>query len=306
MSILLYNQVTQRFAFLSHNCTVLGSLLTGVFGGDETGDSLVAAATNPCHINWRPWGLTSFDPSHAMMNWRRLLILSAVLFVSSALLFDRAFGQTGADFSLSYRKLPAALQRFYAAETEHRVLSIDDAAKRPVLKKFIASIEQSSDEAVIHTVEGPILATSSATLTALFPGWKFYVVPFEMKKNPDYQGNVSIASGLYSVLGVGKVGKRAEFFGYGNYDEFGQFLADNRIRIRAARDAERITTAYYHIYRRGRPKIKPRKSGPNAWHLSPHVVRDREYYYDIATAEDGTVVSGILRSRTATDTPKKD
>ena len=126
---LIYKHVTRRVLFCVHNHIDWGSFLTSVYCRRERTEMPMAS-----------------------VNIRSILIQSLAfllpLCVLPALSGDRAAAQTDADFDLPFQKLPAGLKRFYASETEHRVLSIDDAATRPVLKKFIDSIEKSSDKAV--------------------------------------------------------------------------------------------------------------------------------------------------------------
>jgi hypothetical protein len=176
-------------------------------------------------------------------------------------------------------------------------LSATEVAEKRTLNHYIKSLEGKRDRAIIYTVKGPVSEISSDPLAKLFPKWKFYVVPYQMRKNPAFKGPVAIADGLYNVLGVNDRDEPAEFFGYGNHEEVGRFLASNKVRLRNAEEGRQIWTVICHLLRKGGPNTEPRRKEPNLWHLGVELSGDREYYYEIRTAEDGTVLSGKLQSQ---------
>src|SRR4051812_29438749 len=61
-------------------------------------------------------------------------------------------------------------------------LSAAQVAERKDLSQYLKSLKGKSDKAVIYKVKGPVSEISSDTLGTLIPKWKFYVVPYEMKK----------------------------------------------------------------------------------------------------------------------------
>lgn len=188
--------------------------------------------------------------------------------------------------------------QFHVEGSGIRALSEADIDKKQPLRKYVKSIEAQSGNAIIYTVVRPVYGISSDILAALFPKTNFYIVRYQMKKHPRFKGAIAIAGGLYNVIGVNDRGEHAEFYGYGNYDEFGGYLASNRVRLSNAEEGRQIWAAYCHIYRKGWPRAEHRRAETTEWHLEPHIVGDREYYYEIRTNDEGTVLSGVLQSRT--------
>jgi len=148
-------------------------------------------------------------------------------------------------------------------------------------------------------VTGPISEISSDALGTLFPKWKFYVVPFAMKKNPRYRGPVAIPGGLYNVLGVSDAGERTEFSSSGNHEGVGKFLASQKVPVRNAEDGRQIWTAICHLLRQGTPNAESKMEGPNLWRLGAEVSGDDQFYYEVRTSEDGAVLSGKLQFQRA-------
>jgi hypothetical protein len=187
--------------------------------------------------------------------------------------------------------------RFEVSGSPLTPLSADDVTKRRPLLDFLKSIEAKSDEDVIMSIDGPVFAISSDVASKLFPEWRFYVVPFRMRKHPKSKTRVAIAEGLYSVLGVDSRGKTFEFYGSGNYDEFGRFLASQGARLRNLDEARQIWRAYCHVHRYGAPLLEPKEVTPTRWHLGVQLGPDREYYFEVRTSAEGAVQSFRLESR---------
>ncbi len=179
-------------------------------------------------------------------------------------------------------------------------LSAAEVAKRKVLSKHVKSIEAMSDEEIIFTVKKSVCEISSETVAELFPKWTFYVVPFEMEKNSNFKGKVSIAFGLYDVLGARDTGEMALFPGTGNHDDFGEFLAAQKVPLRNVQEGKLVWTAMCQILRSGSPPIEPKMAGPNLWHLGEHTVGKHTYFYEVHTTKDGIISSGILKSQPIT------
>ena len=172
-----------------------------------------------------------------------------------------------------------------------------EVAKKPALRDFVRKIEGWSNSAIIYTVDGPLFEIQSETLAAMFPKWTFHIVPYREERHPDTKELVSIAGGLYFVIATNERGERVEFFGYNNHDDFGAFLASNKIRLRNNDDAKKIWTAYCHTIRHDSPTIESKKADATTWKLGWRMVMDnREYYYEVQTLEDGTIKSGSLRN----------
>jgi len=178
-------------------------------------------------------------------------------------------------------------------------LSPAQLAERKGLIQYLKSLEAKKDPAVIYKVRGPISEISSDTLGTLFPKWKFYVVPYAMKKNPRYKGPVAIAGGLYNVFGVSDAAEKAEFSNSGNHEDVGKFLASLKVPVRNAQDARQVWTAICHLLRQGTPNAESKMEGPNVWRLGVEVSGDEQFYYEVRTSEDGAVLSGKLQFQRA-------
>jgi hypothetical protein len=176
-------------------------------------------------------------------------------------------------------------------------LSAAQVAERKALSQFLKSLEGKSDRTFIYKVKGPVSEISSDTLGTLFPKWSFYVVPYDMKKNPRFKGPMAIPGGLYSVFGAKDSGETAEFASSGNHEDVGKFLAAEKVTLRNAQEGRQLWNAICHLLRQGTPNSESRKEGPNLWYLGVEVSGDEEFYYEMRTAEDGTVLSGKLQFR---------
>jgi hypothetical protein len=178
-----------------------------------------------------------------------------------------------------------------------KALSADAVAKIPALNDFLKVLVAKGNKQIVFTIKEPVYQISSDALAMLFPKWTFYIVSFTEEKHPNYKGDINIAFGLYYVVGVNDRGERVEFWAHNNHEEFGRFLASHGVRLRNADEARQIWTAYCHLHRQGWPKWEPRKEGPTLWHLGVQVANEREYYYEVRTNEDGTVLSGQVQTR---------
>lgn len=183
-------------------------------------------------------------------------------------------------------------------------LSAAEVAASKVLSQYLKSLEGKSDQVILYKVKGPVGEIESDPLAALFPKWKFYVVPYAMEKNPNHKKPVAIALGLYNVLGINDHGESCESFGLGDYEGVGKFLAANKVPLRNAQEGKLIWVAICHLVRKGWADSESRLAAPDLWHLGVRVSGDYEYYYEVRTGKDGIVLSGTLHSKSAKS--KKD
>jgi len=178
-----------------------------------------------------------------------------------------------------------------------RQLSAAEVRESKVLSQYIKSLEGKSDKAIIYRVKGPVSEVTSDALATLFPKWKFYVVPYEMKKNPNYKKPVAIPGGMYNALGVNGRDEPVEFAAYGDHEDFGKALAANKIPLSNAKEGRLIWLAACQLLRKGWVEVEPRQAAPDVWHLGLQVTGDFEYFYEVRTDEDGIVSSGKYQAK---------
>ncbi len=158
--------------------------------------------------------------------------------------------------------------------------------------------------AYLDVHEDDIHVIKSDVLDSVFKDYVFVYVPYEQKVPKDKRHLYHIAVMLYNTIAIDDTGsKRYIFPGHGNYEQFGDFLRDECIRVKSMEDAKKIWKAFSHIHKKGWQGDFI-QADENRWKLARHVndfraisdyeeIRE-EYYYLLELAEDKTVRKGRL------------
>lgn len=166
--------------------------------------------------------------------------------------------------------------------------------------------EQKRDEHGIYLdiKEENIVLIKTDVLDKLFKDYIFVCIPYELIPPKGKEKVYSIAYGLYKTIAIDENGKNTYgFFGYGNYEEFADFLRNQHIKVKSKEDAQKIWEAFCHIHQKGwegdfvqvdENKWKLARQVKDFRSISSYEEIKEEYYYLLELAEDKTVVSGGL------------
>ena len=130
-----------------------------------------------------------------------------------------------------------------------------------------------------------------------FPMHRFYLLSYEDHAVPGKEREVAIAIGLYVTLGLGPEGKLHWFHGSGNYEEFGLFLAAQKITIKSREDAIAVWRAYCEIHRRGLKEARVEHPAETTWYLGCTDADKMTWFYEVKTDAAGVVLTGVAGIR---------
>lgn len=178
-------------------------------------------------------------------------------------------------------------------------ISRDDPIQSTLLawKKKIAQRYDAS----IHTrpMFGSWSEISSKSLKELFPEYRFFTISWNEAATVGGKGDmhVSRAVGLYSIFAwhPEKSGW-TEFYGFGNYEEYGQFLSQQQILLESEDDARLIWECFCDIHQKHWKMQGVERRGESVWHLGATVIDNFRYYYQIDVDKSGKVVSANLHA----------
>lgn len=145
---------------------------------------------------------------------------------------------------------------------------------------------------------------SAPSLTKLFPGYRFLTLVWneerdETVKEPDGvfdQGT----PGLSTILAYDNERRKpTEFQPYGNYEEYGSFLAKHKVKLATDADARVIWDAFCDLHGKQWQKQGIKRKHEKAWHLGTTTIEGTCYYYEVLLDDQKQVVSGQLRSEDA-------
>ncbi|MBM80609.1 MAG: hypothetical protein CMJ78_08460 [Planctomycetaceae bacterium] len=147
---------------------------------------------------------------------------------------------------------------------------VQDSELHPIVMKHQAEVEQ-------KYVEGKCkLATftkwcevNSSAAEKMFPNWRYAAVRWDEKRNPKWKKPVSLAARLSKTLVIDAKRKKivAELYGWGNYEAFGKLIVDRRVKIKDAKQARLVWTAFCELHRKFSPTAKIERASDNEWRL---------------------------------------
>lgn len=155
-----------------------------------------------------------------------------------------------------------------------------------------------------HTLAqfGPWMEIPSPSLRQLFPELRFITIYWDEAPAPgndasrDIALRASRAFGLFIILAVdqGK-GTTQEFSGYGNYEEFGTLLAEQRIQIDSPAQATLVWNAFCDLHQKHwKNQTQHERIDEHTWHLSVNTIDRFKYYYQVELDAKHTVVRAKL------------
>jgi hypothetical protein len=91
-------------------------------------------------------------------------------------------------------------------------------------------------------------------------------------------------------------GKRTtqEFFGYGNYEEFGTLLSQQGVTIRSSEEASLVWSAFCDLHQKHWKDQEIQKIDDRTWHLGAKTIDRFHYYYRVDLDQEHKVIRGKL------------
>ena len=175
-----------------------------------------------------------------------------------------------------------------------------DDAIRPLLDAWCKARQAPYDDprARIRLDFSDWREVASADLTALFPGHRFAHVFWDEVQLPKVRRYIpGLAVGEQVTLAVNSTTTRViELHPYGNYEGFGQLLADGAVSIQTQDDAKKIWTAFCTLHDKEWNDQAIVRVDATTWHLGVVEIEAVRYYYSIKLADDGRVTAGKLHA----------
>jgi hypothetical protein len=137
----------------------------------------------------------------------------------------------------------------------------------------------------------------ASSLANLFPDLRFFTTSWSERPIPGKERAAAFAWGLGVTLICTADGKLVRSVGHhGNYEEFGEFLAVEKIAIHSAGDAKRVWDAYCDLHQKHWKDQTAIKVSDTVWHLGKTTVSGAHYYYEVKLDSAQTVVSAKLHA----------
>ena len=146
---------------------------------------------------------------------------------------------------------------------------------------------------------GPSREITAKSLKKLFRGYRFITTKWdEVPTEEAGDTETSRAFGLYTILGFKPDSKEVfSFFGYGNYEQFGDLLAKNAVKIDTRDSAVTVWHAFCDLHsKRWHHEREFKRIDPQTWRIGMRASRDSIYYYEVKLNTASEVISGRLRS----------
>ena len=170
---------------------------------------------------------------------------------------------------------------------------------RPTLDKWCKTLQAGHDRReLIQPRFSEWLEISSDDLRTLFPSYRFAVITWDELEHPRAREKViGRAFGLQVTLAIDAAsGKGAEFFGSGNYEQFGAFLFERGVMIQGEDDAKRVWNAFCEIHQHHWRDYGIDHPDKLTWHLGINEIGEYRYYYEVSLDSANKVVSAKLHA----------
>jgi len=149
----------------------------------------------------------------------------------------------------------------------------------------------------IQSQFGPLQEISSESLPRLFPGLRFIAIHWDETPVPGNTKKLSMAYDLYTILAVDSIKKTTrEFYGYGNYEEFGILLSDYGITINSHADAKLVWNAFCDLHQKQWKNQDIQRIDDTTWHLGAVTIDRFHYYYQVDLDSSHKVIRGKLHA----------
>lgn len=171
---------------------------------------------------------------------------------------------------------------------------------KPLIDAEVAELigrYEKSDYARANVTEPVQLQTG--VLHHLFPRHRFYLIGWG-EKAVEGKKAVGLAMGLYYAFIVGPNNQITRLSGFGNFEEYGQFLSKNGIRLRSAEDARELWLAFCDIHQHEWHSRDLKRISAAEWHLGlyetdePMWERQHHYWYRVILDADQKVISAKM------------
>ena len=145
---------------------------------------------------------------------------------------------------------------------------------------------------------GPWLEIPSESLRRLFPDLRFITIHWNEVAIPGTTEKfASRAYGLFVILAVDSSKQTTqEFFGYGNYEEFGSLLSRHDITINSPDDATLVWNSFCDLHQKHWKDQGIERIDDRTWHLGVITIDRFHYYYRVDLDSDHKVVHGKLHA----------
>ncbi len=180
----------------------------------------------------------------------------------------------------------------------------DDPCYEHVEASIAKLKEHSAQSKSVELVFRAPLEVKGDAAAKLFPHHRFFVFVWDQKVREPLPPNVAkpagLAIGLHHSIAVDKQGRLTRFGVAPAFAAFGDFLAENAVKIRNARDARLVWDAFCEINRRER-KGKIEKASDHLWRLGVTAMTwggegVGRYYLEVRLNADSTVRSARMES----------
>ena len=169
----------------------------------------------------------------------------------------------------------------------------------PALDNYRNQIEKRYDATAKRPAFDKWVEIRSPEVVQLFPTLRFTAISWSERPRPKMDHRFdSFAFGLQTTVGVDATKRsiEVELPGFGNYEEFGNFLAKNRVRICDAADAKTVWDAFCALHFKHCKDQKAVRISDSIWHLGNTTSNGYHYYYEVVLDEHQTVRSARSRS----------
>lgn len=148
----------------------------------------------------------------------------------------------------------------------------------------------------------PWYELASPTLKQLFPGFRFFVVSYSEIAVPGKEKFHGLAQGLSFTVVCQTDGRFVKrFTHWGNYEQFGDVLAAQKVAITSAEDATLVWHAFCDLHQLHSKDLPAIKISDTVWHLGDNTIDGVHYYHEVTLDSAQTVTSSELRA----DDPKR-
>ena len=145
---------------------------------------------------------------------------------------------------------------------------------------------------------GPWLEIPSESLRRLFPDLRFITIHWNEVAAPGTTEKFASRAGDLFVVLADKSAKQTtlEFFGYGNYEEFGSLLSQHGIAINSPDDATLVWNAFCDLHQKHWKDQGIEKIDDRTWHLGVITIDRFHYYYQVDLDSDNKITHGKLHA----------
>ncbi len=140
----------------------------------------------------------------------------------------------------------------------------------PTLADYLAGMRRrEEEEKQVRSDFREWVKVDSPAAAKLFPNLRFASLVWDMRRHPEFKGQVSLAQGLEMVVAIDTKTNRLarDLWVFNDHDEFGKLLADYKVTLRDAAEAKLVWDASCDIYGQGSKTSPLKKVSDSEWRL---------------------------------------